>query len=318
MEINELLLGFILLIVALFFLIALIKPELLETATKKTTFPGVIEIFGEPEIAIDPKDLSGAYEYRINFKAHIEYKGEFSRFGERIGFIDVVPLISYKGKEQKAFAEDDLGQPKPYLRIKEDRTYNKAINSNVVSKEPPMQKMKNPYTGEMIKGEIFLMEDIGQFLVKLDSVESTVLEDFFCHEFPVVGRACESTCWAFLRVECIHKSKKETKLERLRGECKEDASECEQEIKCSDGSVYVNVKKTDCDKDKAELEISAEGGKSSEEDSKEKLGEDFEISFWLKSECVDKENRYENLRVKCDNAYLGGPYKFKYVSPQIA
>jgi len=309
---SNVMLGLFIVLASLLVLIMILNPgafKLVKDAFARTDFPGVVQVLGDPEIVIDDQSLSGVYEYKINFKAQLEYKGDFTpELGVQTSFIDVVPLISYKGREVKGLSGG------PYFRIDESKVYNKAIDATIISKEPPIRNLdSSSYTGEMKKRQRFLMEDKGQFLIELESVESTVIEDFFCAEIPpgigIGKRLCEPICWAFFRIECISKRGEiETKFGRLKGGC--DTSECQKDVECGDGFVIINVISTDCGDDKAEIVLQVGGGKA------DGLGENIEISFWHKGDCVDEENSYENLRVKCDKDYLGGPYTFKVPLPE--
>ncbi len=312
-SVKDTFLGISIAFIVLLVLIAIFNPELLAVSHEtigKANFPGTIEVIGEPGIDINPIEVGeGNYDYEINFQAQLEYKGDFSKFGEKTGFIDVVPLISFKGEEEKALSEDDFGEyTLNYFRMDEDKAYDKGMRTTAISKKPPMTRLNsNSYYGEMNKGQVFLLEDNSQFLVELNSVESTLFEDIVCYQFPVVGGACPQMCWAFLRLKCFSQSGVETKFERLKGGC--DTSDCQRVIECGNGVFDITVTETDCDEDKANLDMSVEGG----EETEETFGEDIEISFWHSSDCVDKENSYDDLRVNCESEYLGGPYKFKFV-----
>lgn len=298
---TDLLLGLILVIVTLLILVPLLKPASIDNSTN---FPGLVEIANDPQISLSNKSLDeGVYEYSVGIVPHLQFKGDFARFGEQRSYIDVVPLLSFKGVEIKA-TSDGLA----YFRIDESRSYSEPLEATVVSRKPPIEYIGSSlYSGEMKKGHIFLLEDKSQFLVELSSVESTVVEDVFCHRELGTG-LCTATCWAYFNVKCAG-AEIEKKSERLRGECDSDTSGCERTIECKEGAAYISVKKTDCGSDSADVQIEV----SSAVSSGEKLGETMEISFWRKSECTEREDKYDSLRVKCNSDYLGGPYTLDYI-----
>ena len=300
----DLLLGIILVVVSLSFLIAIFAPDLFDTG-KKADIPGLIEVVGKPGIDIPYDNLSGSYRYNIRFQARLEFKGEFSRFGQS-SFIDVVPLIRYKDRQQKA-----LSGNKPYFRIDESRTYNKEISAKIISAEPPIRSLESKsFSGEMKKGHAFLMKDQGYFLITLEDIEQTLIEDIFCRDLgsgPIDARICNPVCPARLRIACPS----DKKIITLHGNCDKTDYECQRTVEC-DGTVYISVGQADCKNRNAQIVIEVSGGKPFSHD----IGESLEISFWRRSECVDGKNTYGDLRGSCGNDYIGGPYSFGYL-PKI-
>ncbi|MFH0832117.1 MAG: hypothetical protein V1900_00115 [Candidatus Aenigmatarchaeota archaeon] len=177
-----------------------------------------VVVVGKPDIDVSDKKIDDKYNYAVKFSGIVKYSGELK------DTIDVIPLFSFKGVDEKAISDGNR-----FTLTPEKPSFDGLISAEILSSSPRIMKKGDYYKGRMKLHDSFLFSADGNFTVTLEKKDG---------------------CKAKFIVECMS----DYRLFELE-ECKEtNYDKCERYLDICKGTVH--VKMFSCE----EVEISVKGG----------------------------------------------------------
>jgi len=271
----------VIVVVVALVMLSVLFPDLMKTAVaeRQSKNDVVVTLSSAPQITMS-KTGSG-YVYDIKTVLGGEYNGDYHE-GAAVR-MDVEAFVTFKGQTLRVTIEG-----KNYFSIAKNSEgkseFSIEATAKIISDEPPMHAVTNPYTGEIKQRETLI---IGPVALKLEKTGKRLFD-----KIPVVGG---DICLASFVARCG----KDVKSAELR-ECGEEY-ECKRELSMCGGSLDISINGIECGKG-AIVTAVVKSTVAAE------YGEEIYISFWEKTvepSCADHARSYNELATTCYGDFLG-------------
>jgi hypothetical protein len=296
MDLRDVSIKFIVVVVIIVILLLAVQTDIIADAKESLEgqfliSPQNVKVTAEREPKTGP--LSG---YIVKVQTDLAYlnPGSF----EEPGDIEVVPIISFKGGGAHVFegaGYKPLVINKQIIEIPPGRW---EFTFDVKTLEMPFKRLeKDSIQDELVQenqGFVFTSQENGHFVIKAEKFGEDVL-----------GR-----CEISFMVRCSDEIKSLKLNEEKDCIINGNRYECSDNLEVCNGFVEVQVnEKPDCRNRQNRMSIRVKGGIEDVDGKWTK--EDVMISFWKKSQCIEKETDYWRLIGLCGLQRLSGRYVFK-------